>query len=62
MDKLNDKGKNQYNEHGYVHGYWEQYFDNGSLLFKGNFNYGKFFGYGEWYGYGGELEDKVFYL
>ena len=40
---------NQYNEHGLKEGYWEDYYVNGNLMYKGNYNNGKSVGYWEEY-------------
>jgi antitoxin component YwqK of YwqJK toxin-antitoxin module len=37
------------NDKGQRHGYWEEYFSNGKLSYKGNFVNGKEHGYWEWY-------------
>ena len=45
----NGKIKNitPYNENGKPHGYWEDYYDNGNLFYKGNYVDGKPHGYWE---------------
>jgi antitoxin component YwqK of YwqJK toxin-antitoxin module len=40
------------------HGYWERYYLNGQLFFKGNFVNGKAHGYFEWYHSNGQLYFK----
>ena len=46
---------NQLNEMGLRHGYWEQYYENGELCYKGNYINGKKDGYWEWYNINGNL-------
>ncbi len=47
---------NLYNDKGEKHGYWEIYFSNGQLFYKGNFVDGYEHGYWERYYYDGQLE------
>jgi len=55
MNRRNDKGERI--------GYWEEYWSNGNLDFKGNYTLnGKPDGYWEWYDDKGELTEKEFYL
>ena len=42
---------NQFNEKYQRHGYWEIYFFDGRLLYKGDYVNGKQDGYWEWYDY-----------
>ena len=51
-----------YNEKGEPHGYWELYYDNGQLMYKGNYVDGKQHGYWEWYYSNGQLESKTYYI
>jgi hypothetical protein len=64
---------NVFNEKNQRHGYWEEYFSddtlwykgnymNGSLYCKGDYNYDEYLGYWEWYNIDGELVFKEFYL
>ena len=50
------------NEKGERHGYWESYFDNGQLWYKGNYVNGNKHGYWERYYRNGELESKIYYI
>jgi antitoxin component YwqK of YwqJK toxin-antitoxin module len=50
------------NEKGEPHGYWEEYFPNGQLMFKGNFVDGKQHGYLERYYTNGQLCYKGNYV
>jgi antitoxin component YwqK of YwqJK toxin-antitoxin module len=52
---------NLFNENGERHGYWEEYYDNGKLAYKGNYVNGKRHGYWESYYSNGELYYKGFY-
>ena len=49
---------NQYNTNGKKHGYWEEYYSNGNLHYKGNYTNGKIHGYWEQYYYNGKLYYK----
>ena len=40
---------NQHNDKGERHGYWESYFQNGKLYWKGSFNNDERIGYWEWH-------------
>ena len=51
---LNDKGER--------HGYWEHYYSNGQLWFKGNYVNGNRHGYWEDYWSNGQLIDKTYYI
>ena len=53
---------NQYNENDERHGYWERYYSNGRLSYKGHYDNGKKVGYWEWYHPNGELWDKELYI
>ena len=50
------------NEKGERHGYWESYYSNGQLKYKGNFVNGKQHGYWEYYYYDGQLKEKTYYI
>jgi antitoxin component YwqK of YwqJK toxin-antitoxin module len=50
------------NENGERHGYWEWYYDNGQLSYKGNYVNGKLHGYWESYYSNGQLAYKGFYI
>ena len=52
---------NQRNENGERHGYWEVYYSNGQLWFKGHYNNGEEVGYWEDY-YNGKLRIKELYV
>ncbi len=54
--------KNQYNENGEQHGYWESYWSNGTLSSKGNYINGKQDGYWESYHYDGELYEQEYFI
>lgn len=41
--------KRPFNEQGQRHGYWEVYFNDGTLAYKGTFINGKRYGF--WYGF-----------
>ena len=51
-----------YNEQGELHGYWESYYDNGQLDYKGNYVNGNRHGYWEDYYDNGQLSSKGNYL
>ena len=51
-----------YNKKGQAHGYWEQYYSNGQLSYKGNFINGKKDGYWEDYLLNGNLAYKGNYV
>jgi len=44
------------------HGYWEVYWFNGNLNFKGFYHNGKLVGYGEFNWYTGKLKEKKYYI
>jgi antitoxin component YwqK of YwqJK toxin-antitoxin module len=51
--------KNQYNSQRLREGYWEEYYDNESSLWrKGNYINGEYHGYWELYYYNGKLMSK----
>jgi antitoxin component YwqK of YwqJK toxin-antitoxin module len=52
---------NLYNAKGKAHGYWERYWDNGKLWYKGNFVDGIRHGSWERYHENGDLAYKAFY-
>jgi antitoxin component YwqK of YwqJK toxin-antitoxin module len=53
---------NLYNEKGEKHGYWERYYGNGRLWYKGNYVDGREHGYWEVYFDNGRLDYKGNYL
>jgi len=53
---------NLYNEKGEEHGYWENYYSNGQLDYKGNYVNGKKHGYWENYWSDGQLWHKGNYV
>jgi antitoxin component YwqK of YwqJK toxin-antitoxin module len=53
---------NQYNSQGQRHGYWEEYFNNGLLYTKGNYQNGQQHGYCKYYNSYGRLTYKTFYF
>ena len=54
--------KNQYKD-GKEHGYWEYYYANGNIMFKGYYKNGKDHGFWEEYGYTyGKRVIKQFHL
>jgi antitoxin component YwqK of YwqJK toxin-antitoxin module len=53
---------NQFNDKGQKHGYWEDYWSNGSLFYKGNFINGERSGHWELYNENGVLDVKKFHL
>ena len=50
------------NELGQAHGYWEEYYNNGQLMYKGNYVDDNRHGYWEWYSYNGQLKSKQYYI
>jgi antitoxin component YwqK of YwqJK toxin-antitoxin module len=62
MEKQAQNLINLYNERGEKHGYWEEYWSNGQLLWKGNFVNGNRDGYWEWYYTHGQLISKGRYV
>jgi len=59
---MKNKDIRPYNENGEPHGYWEDYFSNGQLCYKGNFVNGKEHGYWESYYDNGQLRNKTYYI
>lgn len=53
--------KNQRDKNGRLHGYWESYFPNGKLWYKGYYNNDKLHGLWEWYYHNGGLGHKGAY-
>ena len=53
---------NGVDDNGYPHGYWEDYWDNGQLMYKGNYVNGKQHGYWEYYWDNGKLDSKGNYV
>ena len=50
------------NDKGQAHGYWEVYWDNGNLSYKGNYSNVKKHGCWEWYYSNGKPRLKEFYI
>ena len=50
------------NNKGEPHGYWEVYFSNGNLWYKGNFINRKQHGYWEFYLTNNELKSKEYFI
>jgi len=48
---MRDKSITPYNNKNQRHGYWERYWDDGDLWYKGFYNNGKRVGYSEWHNY-----------
>jgi antitoxin component YwqK of YwqJK toxin-antitoxin module len=59
MKNKNIKPRNENNQ---PHGYFEYYYDNGELYYKGNYVNGIRHGYWEGYNYNGELENKTYHI
>ena len=60
---MNKKDIKQFNQKGQPHGYWEVYFPNGSLGYKGFYNNGKPVGYSEYSSYlTKKLSCKKYYI
>jgi antitoxin component YwqK of YwqJK toxin-antitoxin module len=59
---MKNKDITPYNENGNPHGYWERYYSNGNLGYKGNYVDGKQHGYWESYYYNGNLAYKGNYV
>ena len=59
---MNSKNITPYNDKGEPHGYWEVYYFNGKLMFKGNYLNGKEHGYWERYCDNGQLWYKGNYV
>ena len=53
---------NLYNDKGKRHGYWEYYYSDGQLAYKGNYVNGKNHGYWESYYSNGKLMYKIYYI
>jgi antitoxin component YwqK of YwqJK toxin-antitoxin module len=58
---MNSKHITPINEKGERHGYWEQYWGNGQLWYKGNFVNGSRHGCWEYYCPNGKLNGKFYY-
>jgi len=54
--------KNQHNSLGHRDGYWEMYYDNGKIMYRGNYINGKRDGYWEGYYNNGKLWYKGNYV
>jgi antitoxin component YwqK of YwqJK toxin-antitoxin module len=50
------------NENGERHGYWEDYYSNGQLAYKGNYVNSNRHGYWEVYYNNGQLVNKTYYI
>jgi antitoxin component YwqK of YwqJK toxin-antitoxin module len=59
---MKNKDIRPYNENGEKHGYWEWYWYNGQLHYKGNYVNGNAHGYWEWYHCNGQLTHKIYYI
>ena len=59
---MKTKNIKPYNEQGERHGYWETYYSNGQLSYKGNYVNGKEHGYWESYYDNGQLDYKGNYV
>jgi antitoxin component YwqK of YwqJK toxin-antitoxin module len=59
---MKNKNITPYNENGEEHGYWEYYWSNGNLWYKGNYVDGKKHGYWEYYLVNGNLSSKGNYV
>ena len=57
-----NKKINQRNSKGNPEGYWEHYYDNGQLSWKGNYVNGNREGYWEGYYYNGQLRCKGYWV
>ena len=58
---MGKKNKIPTNEKGQPHGYWEVYYENGNLAYKGHHINGKRNGSWEFYKPDGELTTQIFY-
>ena len=54
--------KNKYNTEGKKEGYWEEYWDNGNIWYKGNFTNDNYHGYWEWHFKNGDIWYKEYHL
>ena len=61
MDMKN-KDKKPFNKDGQKHGYWERYYSNGDLGYKGNYINDQHDGYFEVYHTSGKLHYKKYYI
>ncbi len=59
---MNSKNITPRNDKGEAHGYWEEYFSNGQLSYKGNYVNGNRHGYWERYWDNGQLDSKIYYI
>lgn len=50
--------KNQYNEKGQKHGYWEEHYNNGQLYYKCNYVNGEYHGESIWFWFSGDFSEK----
>ena len=53
---------NQVNENNERHGYWEKYYSDGQLCYKGHYDNGKQVGYWEDYYPNGQLMNKELHI
>jgi len=51
-----------HNDKGQAHGYWERYYSNGNICYKGNYLNGDKIGYWEYYILNGELMAKEYFI
>ena len=58
---MEKKDKTPYNEKGEPHGYWEVYWGDGNIAFKGNYINGEKNGLWEHYNGDGTLFEEIFY-
>jgi hypothetical protein len=54
--------KNQKNKNGMREGYWEEYYGDHKLLYKGYYNNGNIVGYWEYYNIATDKLTKEYYL
>jgi antitoxin component YwqK of YwqJK toxin-antitoxin module len=59
---MKNKNIKPINENNQPHGYWELYYSNGQLMYKGNYVNGKAHGYWESYYENGQLTHKTYYI
>ena len=59
---MKNKDIKPYNENGDKHGYWEYYWSNGKLMYKGNYVNGNKHGYWERYYDNGQLKHKTYHI
>ena len=59
---MKNKDIKPYNENNQAHGYWEYYYENCNLMYKGTYVDGKQHGYWEYYHSNGNLYYKGTYV